>query len=58
MSSTGNMLAAACVGFGSDWKGSGGTVSVDRKRSLNMGGGTRQLAIGSHGSQDLKAIFL
>jgi hypothetical protein len=33
-------------------------VYVDRKRSLNTGGGRRQLAIGSKGWQDLEAIFL
>ena len=30
---------------------------MDRKRSHNMGGGRRQLAIGSLGWQDLKVIF-
>jgi len=41
-----------------DWRGSGGTVYVGRKRSLNMGGGRMQLAIGSQGWQDLKAVLL
>jgi len=27
-------------------------------RSLNMGGGQRQLVVGSQGWQDLKAVFL
>ena len=31
---------------------------MGRKRSLNMGGGRTQLAIGSQGWQDLKAVLL
>ena len=39
VSSTESMLAAVAVGFGTDCRGSGGTIYVGRKRSLNMGGG-------------------
>jgi len=52
-SSTENMLAATCVGFGTEIG-----EEVDRKRSLSIGGGRRQLAIGSQGLLDLKAVFL
>ena len=46
VSSTENMLAAACVGFFyRDWRGSGGTVYVGGKRSLNMGGGRTQYVL-------------
>ena len=31
---------------------------MDRKRSLSMGRGQRQLVVGSQGWQELKAIFL
>jgi len=40
VSSTENMLAAAlCRIWYRDWRGSGGTIYMARKRSLNMGGG-------------------
>jgi hypothetical protein len=41
-----------------DLRRNGGTVFVGRKRCFNMGGGQRQLAAGSQGWQDLKAVLL
>ena len=59
VSSTENVLAPAGVGFGTEiLRGSGGTVYVDRKRCLNTGGGLWQLATGSQGWQEVKAVLL
>jgi hypothetical protein len=41
-----------------DWRGRGGTVYVNGKKSFNTGGGRRQLAIGYQRWQDLKVTLL
>jgi hypothetical protein len=53
-SSTENMLAVACVGFGTE---SGRAIYVNKKRHRNTGGGKRECAVNSQGWQDLKVIF-
>jgi hypothetical protein len=58
VSSTENMLAAACVEFRTEIGEEVEGPSMWVGRSLNMVGGRTQLAIGSQGWQDLKAVLL